>query len=164
PKIPLTPAKNPFTDRLVIIGDASFSRYFKNGIESAYITAKFAAETAFNSGISESAFREGYLKRVRKLIIRDNFYGRLLFKLGYIIEKIKFLSDTHIRLASRSDGNSSAQLLRDIHWGMYTGNIAYRRIFFLALNPILQFKLITFSCNLLIERVIKWIANKVRHP
>ncbi|MBM3239602.1 hypothetical protein FJZ31_25220 [Candidatus Poribacteria bacterium] len=163
PKMPYTPAKNPFTDRLVIIGDASFSRYFKNGIESAYITAKFAAETAFNMGISASAFRKGYLKQVRKLIIRDNFYGRLLFRLGYIIEKIKFLSDVHIRLASQSDKNSSVRLLRDIHWGMYTGNIPYRRIFFMALNPILQFQLIAFSRNVLIERFVKWISNKTRH-
>lgn len=163
PKIPFTPAKNSFTDRLVIIGDASFSRYFKNGIESAYITAKFAAETAFNLGISASAFRKGYLKQVRKLIIRDNFYGRLLFRVGYMIEKIKFLSDTHIRLASQSDKNSLVRLLRNIHWGMYTGNISYRQILFLALNPVLQFKLIAFSCNVLIERFIKWKANKMRH-
>ncbi|HIE30586.1 TPA: hypothetical protein EYP66_25285 [Candidatus Poribacteria bacterium] len=163
PKIPLTPAKNPFTDRLVIIGDASASRYFKNGIESAYITAKFAAETAFKIGISASAFRKGYLKQMRKLIIRDNFYGRLLFGLGYMIEKINFLSDAHIRLASQSDGNRSVRLFRDIHWGMYTGNISYRQIFFLALNPVLQFKLIAASGNVLIERFIKWISNKMRH-
>jgi flavin-dependent dehydrogenase len=168
PKMPFTPAKNPFTDRLVIIGDASFSRYFKNGIESAYMTAKYAAETTFTLGISASAFRKGYLKQARKLIIRDNFYGRLLFRLGYIIEKINFLSDAHIRLASQSDRktkranrNNSARLLRDIHWGMYTGNIPYRRIFLLALNPILQFKLIACSCNVLIERLIKWISNKM---
>jgi flavin-dependent dehydrogenase len=163
PKMPYTPAKNPFTDRLVIIGDASFSRYFKNGIESAYITAKYAAETAFNLGISASAFRKGYLKQVRKLIIQDNFYGRLLFKLGYLIEKIKFLSDVCIRLASQSDKNKAVRLLRNIQWGMYTGNIPYRRIFFLALNPILQFKLTAFSCNVLTKGLIKWISSKIYH-
>ncbi|MHC4534782.1 MAG: NAD(P)/FAD-dependent oxidoreductase [Planctomycetota bacterium] len=163
PKIPVTPAKNPFTDRLVIIGDASCSRYFKNGIESAYITAKLAMETAFDLGISASAFRKGYFKQARKLIIRDNFFGRLLFRLGDMIDKINFLSDAHLRLALQNDRNSSARLFRNIHWNICTGNISYRRIFFLTLNPILQVKLLSLSCKVLIERFIKWLSKHIRH-
>jgi hypothetical protein len=55
PKIVLSHAKNPFTDRLIMVGDASITRIFKNGLESAYITSQLAARAAFENGISKEA-------------------------------------------------------------------------------------------------------------
>ena len=85
PRIPLKAAVQPYADRIVIIGDACCSRYFKNGIESAYITARLAAQTALNVGVSRKAFRRGYGKVLRRTLIRDNRYGRSLFKIDFFI-------------------------------------------------------------------------------
>jgi len=81
PRIVISPSKNPFTHRLVMIGDASFSRHYKNGIESAFITAQLAAEAAFCSGIDASSFSSFYYKRAKRQIIHDNYYGQFLFKI-----------------------------------------------------------------------------------
>jgi len=61
PRIVVSPSKNPFTDRLIMIGDAAFSRHYKNGIESAFITARLAVESAFCTGIDASSFQSNQL-------------------------------------------------------------------------------------------------------
>ncbi|MFQ6042932.1 MAG: NAD(P)/FAD-dependent oxidoreductase [Candidatus Poribacteria bacterium] len=129
PKIAISPSKQPFTDRLVIIGDAAFSRYYKNGLESAFITAKLAAEAAFFDGISRSAFRKNYLKKAQKLIVRDNRYGRFLFGIHYFICKNDFLTEV-FSLATEERKEATAKQFRLILWNMLTGNVPYRRIFF----------------------------------
>ena len=57
PKIPLTHAKSPYANRMVMIGDASISRFYKSGIESAFTTAQLAAKTAFENGVTAKAFK-----------------------------------------------------------------------------------------------------------
>lgn len=160
PRIPITASRNPFADRFVIIGDASFSRYFKNGIESAYLTAKLAVESAFELGISEDAFREGYFKRAKKQIIRDNFYGRLLFKIDSVLSKSTMLSEAHLTLASQN--NSSGIRIRNILWNTLTGNIPYRAIVFQSLNPILQLKLLLSIWHITFKRASQWILGVIR--
>ena len=66
PKIQITQASQPFTDRFVVLGSASISRYFKHGIESAFVTSRIVANSVFESGISERAFYRGYYKPVKK--------------------------------------------------------------------------------------------------
>ena len=160
PRIPITAARHPFADRFVIIGDASFSRYFKNGIESAYLTAKLAAETAFELGISENAFREGYFKGARKQIIRDNFYGRLLLKIDSVLSKSAMLSQAHLKLASQNNGPGVQ--MRNILWNMLTGNSPYRAIFFQSLNPTLQLKLSFSIWHIIFKRAFQWILRRAR--
>jgi len=148
PKIATTPAKNPFTDRLVLIGDTSFSRYYKNGIESAFITAKFAAETSMNSGVSIKSFKKGYLKKANNIIIKDNLYGRILFRINDIISKFPIIAESHIRILD------STSLLREIIWNMFTGDIPYRKILIKSLNPILQFKLVLSLAFLTVKNIL----------
>ena len=47
--MPVRHASGAAADRLVVIGDAAVSRYYKNGIGSAYVTATLAARAADNS-------------------------------------------------------------------------------------------------------------------
>jgi len=101
PRVAISPSKRPFTDRFVIIGDASFSRYYKNGLESAFITAKLAAETAFFDGISKSTFHQNYLKKAQKLIVHNNRYGRLLFGIHDFIRKSDLLTELSMHLLYR---------------------------------------------------------------
>jgi len=166
PRIPIKAARNPFDDRFVIIGDASFSRYFKNGIESAYLTAKLAAETAFKLGISKDAFQKGYFKQAKKQIIRDNFYGRLLLKIDSVLSKSSILSEAHLKLASPEDAlsedSSAGVQIRSILWNMLTGNIPYKAIFFQSLKPALQLKLSLSIGHIIFKRAFRWIL-KIAH-
>ena len=141
PKLAITAAKKPFTNRLVLIGDASCCRYYKNGIESAFITAHMAADTAFNLGTSESAFEVGYFKRIKKIIIEDNFYGRILFKFNDLVSGRSFLSEVMLTVARKEKNSIKNKRMRSVLWNMYTGNIPYRTILLKFLNPILQWKL-----------------------
>ena len=142
PKIAISPSKQPFTNRFVIIGDASFSRYYKNGFESAFTTAKLAAETAFWDGISKSAFRQNYLRKARKLIVRDNRYGRLLFGMHYFICKSDLLTKL-LSLAAEEKKGLHVKQLRLILWNMLTGNVSYRHILFDCFKMLTNIKLLT---------------------
>jgi len=160
PRIGITPAARPFTDRLVIVGDASCSRYFKNGIESAFVTAKLAAEAAFDSGVSESAFGRHYWKKVRQTLIRDNFYGRLLFQVHGLAARSKLLNETYCLVASSSrEHDPAAQLARQILWDMLTGNVPYRTVFLRGLNPRLQARLTLTTIGLVAKSIRSCISD-----
>ncbi|MGQ9617858.1 MAG: NAD(P)/FAD-dependent oxidoreductase [Candidatus Aminicenantia bacterium] len=150
PRIAISPAKKPFTNRFVIIGDASCSRYYKNGIESALITASLAVETAINVGITEEDFKKGYWKRVKRIAI-DNNFGKALFYLNELISRVSLLAESHIQSASK-DGFPS-NILKNILWNMFTGNIEYRKIFFNALNPFLLLYTTIVGFAILFKRV-----------
>lgn len=150
PMIATTASRKPFTNRLVMIGDASFSRYYKNGIESAFLTAQLAAETAFARGVSAAAFKRGYWSRARRLIVQDNLYGRVLFKVNDLISRSELVVEAHLRTATAEWKVS--RLLQDILWNMFTGNIPYRRIFWKCLNPRLQLKLLEATVAVIWER------------
>lgn len=166
PKILLSPSKNPFTNRLVIIGDASFSRHYKNGIESAFITAKLAAETAACRGIDASSFSDHYYKRARKLIIHDNYYGRFLFLMNDIISSVPLLTKSHLSLARKGKTLYASKKIRFILWNMFTGNIPYREIFKVALNMKLQITMLLNTIKLLFikfKNFIKTLREKAIH-
>lgn len=149
PNIAITSAKKPYTNRFAIIGDASCSRYYKNGIESAFITATIAAKTAINHGISEKDFEKWYWKKTRKLRI-DNIFGKLLFHINDNIVKFKLITESHLIIAN-STGYASS-VLREILWNMFTGNIEYYKIFIKILNPALH---ITIFISLITAKLIK---------
>lgn len=126
PLVAVKGARLPFADRLVVIGDASYSRYFKNGLESAFHTALFAAETMTHHGISGEAFRRHYYPPCRREIIRDNGYGKLLFALH---ERVA--SSTAVAQAQMSlfQGDSpSALVFQRAAWNLFTGEERYWQI------------------------------------
>ncbi len=154
PQVAVTAAQKPFTDRLVMIGDASCSRYYKNGIESAFTTAKLAAFTAFNCGISASAFRLDYFKQIRKKIVKDNSYGRILFKTNNLVAGSAFLSEVMLTAAGRASKHGKMNLMQDILWQMYTGNIPYKTIVLKFLHPRLQWELTVTTFKLIVRRIV----------
>jgi flavin-dependent dehydrogenase len=162
PKIVASPSKRPFSDRLVIIGDASFSRHYKNGIESAFTTAMLAAETAVNVGIDASSFSSHYFKRAKKLIIDDNAYGRLLFMLNDIISSIPLLIQSHISLAREKRNSASAKKIRFILWNMFTGNIPYKDIFKTLLDIKLQATLLLNALRLIFPDSKKYHGKDIQ--
>jgi flavin-dependent dehydrogenase len=168
PRIGLTPAVKPYTDRLVIVGDASCSRYFKNGIESALVTAQLAARAAFDQGVSAAAFRRAYLKPVRRTLVRDNRYGRLLFQVHDLASRRRLLTRSYYAVASsRRERDPAARLARQILWEMFTGNVPYRTIFYQGFNPRLQARLTGATLGLVAERIQRRVRSRGRdraHP
>jgi flavin-dependent dehydrogenase len=152
PRIGLTPAKRPYTDRLVVVGDASCSRYFKNGIESAFVTAQLAAEAAFQAGVSAAALRKAYMGPVRRTLVRDNRYGRLLFKVHDVASRCSILTQSYHKVAASTRARDPvARLARRILWEMFTGNVPYRTIFCQGFDPRLQARLTGATLGLLAQ-------------
>jgi flavin-dependent dehydrogenase len=140
PRIPVSGSKRPYAHRFVMIGDASFCRHYKNGIESALVTARLASEAVFDCGLDSAALDRAFFRPARRLIARDNAYGRALFRLNEWISEVPLLSRAHFALAgSRERGRSGAPAkIRGLLWNMFTGSAPYREIFFAALDPRLQ--------------------------
>jgi flavin-dependent dehydrogenase len=152
-RIAVSPAKNPFTDRLVLIGDASYSRHYKNGIESAFLTAKLASETAFFYGIDRFSFFTHYYRQAKKQIINDNLYGRLLFLINDMISAAPLFTQAHFTVADKRSTPTSIKL-RSILWNMFTGNIPYKNIFKISMDLRLQLSLLWTTICLPFKRLI----------
>ena len=73
PNIPVNHARHPYTNRLVIIGDAGISRTYKNGIDSAFTTAQLAAKTAFERGVSEKILKKDILNLRKDCLAETTF-------------------------------------------------------------------------------------------
>jgi len=135
PKMNVGAPEKPFTDRVVVCGDAGSTRLFKDGIGAAYMMGKAAAKTAVFDGVSEGHFREHYLP-VYKSIIKDNRYGSFLFRVTDLYRKYRFLTFAMLKVVEgeqtgSGDGN---KVFSSILWDMFTGNERYRNIFYRALN------------------------------
>ncbi len=150
PRIQVSPCKQPFTHRLVIIGDASFSRHYKNGIESAFMTAQLAARTAVEKGIDKSSL-SFYYRKAKRLIVHDNYYGRSLFMMNDFISSLPFLTSSHLSLAKKGTEKYSSKKIRTILWNMFSGNIPYKEIFKMTLDIRLQFSLLINAVKYLIN-------------
>jgi flavin-dependent dehydrogenase len=134
PRIAVRPAKHFFGDRWVAVGDAAVARLYKDGIGSAFFTAKTAMRVAMSDGITKHAFRKGYLPYC-KSIAADNMYGRLLFRLWEMTLKTPFLLEGWKRaVLSEMAFPSDQRIHMRILWGMLTGDEPYKDLAFLFLK------------------------------
>lgn len=142
PRLPISAACNPVSERLVVIGDANTSRYLKNGIESSYYTAKWAAEGLVSGRLGESQLRRQYLRICRQTYGRDNACGRMLLVGHDFISRSTAVSRAHMRVVRHEQaGPRAAKPLSEVLWGMFTGNIPYRAIARKLMSPRLQARL-----------------------
>ncbi len=158
PRIVVSAARRPFGDRLVLIGDAGFCRHYKNGIESAFQTARLAADAAFGRGIDAASLGAGYDRPARRLIARDNLYGRALFRLNDVISAVPLLSRAHILLAQQPSAGPAGRKIRFILWNMFTGGVPYRNIFLAAFDLRLQIRLLQQTILLLYRRMKNFLT------
>ena len=142
PNLNVEAPKKPFTDRVVICGDAGSTRLFKDGIGAAYIMGKAAARTAVFQGVSSWHFNKYYYP-VYKSIIIDNYYGRFLFAVTDLYKKNKGLCEGMLETVKKEqlDTNGS-RILSSILWDVFTGNERYKNIFFRSLNAKMQLTLL----------------------
>lgn len=159
PRISVSAARKPFFHRLVLIGDASFSRHYKNGIESAFLTARLAAEAVFERGVDVQSLAEAYYKPARYSIVWDNLFGRLLFRMNDLISSATPLALSHMSLASSTRFPRDAAKIRLILWDMFTGDAAYRDIFRRVLSLRLQTALFFHWIRILLRRLERFVSR-----
>lgn len=152
PNIPINHAKHPYTNRLVIIGDAGISRTYKNGIDSAFTTAQLAAKTAFECGVSEKNFEEGYFKPSKRLLGRDNIYGSLILMANDIISRQKHIVSNHIKYMSEYPNTWATKRMNEVLWNTVTGNAPYKDIFLKSIHPGLLLSLLPLTLRTLIKK------------
>ena len=134
PHVAVTAARGYFADRMVAVGDAAVTRLYKNGIGMAFITARAAAQTAIQRGVSRRDFARGYAPVCRGIAV-DNFYGRLLFSLWGITRRIPFLLRAWEKaVAAEISQPPQRQAHIRILWGMFSGDEPYRRLFGISLS------------------------------
>jgi flavin-dependent dehydrogenase len=143
PRLPVTAAVRPFYTRVVMVGDACVSRYMKNGIESAFITSKGAAETVLLKGIDEAAFRDSYYPECVLKFVRDNRFGRAMFFMHSVIASRGRLGNAVIA-AINNEGSRpiERQWMSNITWHMFIGDKPYRAILRSVLNVMEVIKLL----------------------
>lgn len=139
PKVASGTCRHPYTDRLVVIGDASNSRLYKNGLESAYVTGRAAAETAVEHGISSEAWERHYLPVCRS-IAQDSLFGHALFWTKDHLFSVRPLARMLVRAADREQQlyPSPDRIINQSLWSMFTGDRSYRWIARTALRPRVQ--------------------------
>ena len=129
PKMNIRAPAVPFTDRVVVCGDAGSTRLFKDGIGAAYVMGKAAAKTAVFQGIGRQHFQKEYYP-VYKSIVSDNLFGRFLFSVTDIVKKYRPLTKGMLNVVQQEQEDpDSPKRMSSILWDMFTGNERYRNIF-----------------------------------
>ena len=129
PRIPVTIAQNPFSDRFVIIGDAAASRYLKNGIESAFFTAKWAALNSLHHGLSSEDFKHNYYNMCRRHFLHDNEYGKILFRIFDCFSNSDLISRINIDMINEEQKKGhDSKILSSVFWHLFAGDAPYAHI------------------------------------
>ncbi len=128
PKMNVGAPKKPFTDRVVMCGDAGSTRLFKDGLGAAYLMGKAVAKTAVFEGVSAGHFQEDYYP-VYKSIVLDNLFGRFLFAVTDVFRKNRVLTRGMLGVVRKEQQNLYRKVLSSILWNMFTGNERYKNIF-----------------------------------
>lgn len=134
PRVPVQGAIQPYADRVVFIGDVGVSRLYKDGIGSAFRAAKSAATTVILNGISEKDFKRHYAPVCQKTET-DNFFGRIVFFMTVLIQRISPFRKAVLRMAAREQAMNSEPRMGSVLWDTFTGSAAYEDIFLRALHP-----------------------------
>jgi hypothetical protein len=142
PNMNVGAARRPFADRLVFVGDCGVARLYKDGIGSAYRTAKAAATTAVFQGISAEDFHRHFWPTCRA-IRRDNAFGRVVFAVAGLFQKIRFTRRTMLTMVRSEQSKDGARRhMSQILWDMFTGSATYLDIFRRTLLPAYVFRLL----------------------
>lgn len=135
PRIAVGPARGYFGSRWVSVGDAAVTRLYKDGIGSAFFTAKTAMQVAIHQGISHRAFRKGYAPICKSVAI-DNRYGRLLYHLWSLTLSNPLLLRSWRKAIRLEAAYPADQRVHNrILWGTFTGDEPYRDLFWASMSP-----------------------------
>lgn len=129
PRIAVSSARKFFGSRWVAVGDAAVTRLYKDGIGSAFFTSKAAMQVAIQNGISERAFKKGYLPFCRK-VAGDNLYGRILFKMWNLtLHRASLIKIWRCTIEDELTLTPEKRTHIRLLWGLFTGDELYRDLF-----------------------------------
>jgi flavin-dependent dehydrogenase len=128
-------AARPFTDRLVMIGDAATTRLYKDGIGAAYRTAKAAARTVVFHGVSSTDFQEHYWPTCRRIKF-DNHIGELVFAVTRLVQKVRLFRRGLLHMTAAEQGRAAGpKRMSTVLWDVFTGSAPYKEILFRTFHP-----------------------------
>jgi flavin-dependent dehydrogenase len=130
-------ARNPYTDRLVVVGDAAASRLYKNGLHSSLVTARAAATAAIAHGIGAEALARHY-DPVCRAIENDNRWGHLLFEFSRLaVVRGGPLAQRVVASIAREQSRSAPghRPVCELLWDTLSGTRPYAQIARHALRP-----------------------------
>lgn len=146
PHINVEAAVQPFGDRIVWVGDGGVARLYKDGIGSAYRTAKAAAKTAVFHGISTDDFRKHFWPACRSLDV-DNSIAKVVFGVTHLIQRTRFIRRGVVRMTAREQARKdSPKRMSSVLWDTFTGSAPYRDILLRTMNPLFP---ITLAWNVI---------------
>jgi hypothetical protein len=149
----------PYADRIVWIGDSGVNRLFKDGIGSAYRTAKAAARTAVFHGISKADFEKGFWPECRTLI-RDNRIARLIFGVTTLIQKLRFLRRGVLRMTAREQRDAGKnRFMSSVLWDVFTGSAPYKEILLRTFHPLFPLRL---AWNVVVGNIVRTKQESIR--
>jgi len=151
PSVTLGGAEGAYGDRFVMIGDCYVSRLYKDGIGSAYRTAKTAAQTAFMAGISKRDFHK-YYRPLCHAVANDNRFGKVVFTATNLIKRSPFLRRGVMRMTNGEQAGFATPRMSSVLWDTFTGNESHRNVFSRTLHPV-------FLARLLYETVMGWMFS-----
>ncbi|MGB3862506.1 MAG: hypothetical protein WA915_10500 [Candidatus Aminicenantaceae bacterium] len=136
PRMNITPAKKPYAERMVFLGDCGVSRLYKDGIGAAYRTAKAAARTALFEGVSAEDFEDHFWPTLKSLK-NDNAIGKLIFFVIGQLQKIRLTRRVILRMVSKEQKKEGKKRrMSAVLWDMFTGSAPYKEVFFRTLHPL----------------------------
>jgi flavin-dependent dehydrogenase len=160
PRVALGAARLPYSERFVIVGDASDSRYLKNGVESALVTARLAVDCVVNHGLTARDFEKYFWRRCSRVFGRDNIYGRMLFEIYDRVFPHPLLAPIYFAvLRSEKHLERPGALLSNALLAAFTGDQSYKRILLRAFNPRLAARMTARGVGLAVNR-IKSVASR----
>ncbi len=131
----------PYAERVVRIGDAGIARLYKDGIGSAFRTAKAAACAAVYEGVSAADFRLRYGPACRAIAL-DNAFGRVVFAVVRRFQASRFARRALLRLVAREQSRpGSPARMSTVLWDTFSGSASYREILLRSLHPALLLRL-----------------------
>lgn len=135
PNINVRAAVLPYADRLVCVGDCGVARLYKDGIGSAYRTAKAAARTAAFHGISADDFKAHFWPACRALDT-DNTIARLVFGVTHLIQHSRVLRRGVVRMTAGEQSRAGGvRRMSGVLWDTFTGSAPYRDILLRTMHP-----------------------------
>jgi flavin-dependent dehydrogenase len=135
PRINVEAAVRPYGDRIVWVGDAGVARLYKDGIGSAYRTAKAAARAAVFHGISARDFEEHFWPACRALDV-DNTIAKVIFAVTHLIQRMRFLRRGVLRMTALEQAlPERPKRMSSVLWDVFTGSAPYREVLMHTLRP-----------------------------
>ena len=130
PYMAVSPAKNSFSDRIAMTGDALGARLYRDGLYSAFISSKALAQTVIDKGVDRKSLSEGY-GWVARWLKADNRYGKIIICIIHRALKSHLLSRILYQtfateMKSKKQGEWA---MGGVLWKIGSGDTDYRDVF-----------------------------------